>query len=122
MEKIRDLCKRDKKFAKVLNEKLKDKTSLLKKDGKKKTNKIGLSKKKVGANKKKMETKGQVDSRFESNKFVKINVNGVLETFEITDTEPDGNCLFRAMSICLIENQSAHENIRKVIVDYVVKN
>jgi hypothetical protein len=40
----------------------------------------------------------------------------------LLDVEKDGNCLFRALSFAIYENQTKHFLIRNQVVDHIINN
>lgn len=57
------------------------------------------------------------------NDFFKNTKNSILhppvENFKI---EGDGNCFFRCISLCITGTQEQHQDIRKIITEYIQKN
>jgi hypothetical protein len=45
----------------------------------------------------------------------------LLKQMKIVDVSPDGNCLFRAMSVLLFGDQTHHNDIRNKVCDYLVE-
>jgi len=50
------------------------------------------------------------------------NLTPLSGIYKIAKCKPDGNCMFRAVAIHILQNQSKHYIIRNTVVDYIAKN
>jgi hypothetical protein len=51
-----------------------------------------------------------------------INVNDFNRFYDIINVYGDGNCLFRALSICMGMDESSYINIKNIIIEYMKEN